>query len=74
MLEIKHVDLSMERKNWINEGDMEKRQLVQEINDLQQRIESLQSEFDFQRAQLNKEIESINAESAEANRLLEEMK
>jgi hypothetical protein len=46
--------LALERKKWMTESERDKRQLIQENTELQQRVEDMQSEFDFQRTQLNK--------------------
>ena len=45
-----------------NEYDREKRALLTENAELREEATNLQSEFDFQRSQLNKEIDSLGEE------------
>ncbi len=72
LLEVKHYDLAVERKKWQAEAEREKRQLHNYNNELNQRIEDMQSEFDFQRTQLNKEIESLGEQNDELMKVVQE--
>jgi hypothetical protein len=56
----------------MTESERDKRQLIQENAELQQRVEDMQSEFDFQRTQLNKEIESLGEQLDEVVKITQE--
>jgi hypothetical protein len=56
----------------MTESERDKRQLIQENSELQQRVEDMQSEFDFQRTQLNKEIESLGEQLDEVVKITQE--
>ena len=56
----------------MTESERDKRQLIQENAELQQRVEDMQSEFDFQRTQLNKEIESLGEQLEEVVKITQE--
>ena len=54
----------------LNEFDREKRALLTENAELREEIVNLQNEFDFQRSQLNKEIESLSEDCERLNQQL----
>lgn len=54
----------------LNEFDREKRALLTENAELREEIANLQNEFDFQRSQLNKEIESLSEDCERLNQQL----